>query len=241
MLRLEWSLYLAALAAMIFALWAQFKVRSTFNRYSQEPILRGRCAYEVAEMILRTNGIYDVRIERVRGSLTDHYDPRNKVLRLSDSVFGSASPAAVGVAAHEAGHAVQYAKGYLPVKIRSALVPAATFSSRFTWVLLLAGVLFIFVKPNSILGIYMTLAGVGLFAVATLFQLVTLPCEFDASRRAMAALSGSGWYSPEELRGSRRVLTAAALTYVAALALSAIQLIRLLIYVARISGRGRNR
>ena len=241
MLRLEWSLYLAAIAAMIFALWAQFKVRSTFKKYSAEPMLRGRPAYEVAEMILRTNGIYDVRIERVRGSLTDHYDPRNKVLRLSDSVFASASAAAVGVAAHEAGHAVQYAKGYLPVKIRSALVPAASFSSKFTWVLLMAGILFMFVKPNSTTGLYMVLAGVGLFAVATLFQLVTLPCEFNASRRAMAALSGSGWYSPEELRGSRRVLTAAALTYVAALALSAIQLLRLLIYVARISGRGRNR
>lgn len=241
MLRLEWSLYLAAIAAMIFALWAQFKVRSTFKRYSVEPVLRGRVAYEVAEMILRTNGIYDVRIERVRGSLTDHYDPRNKVLRLSDSTFASSSPAAVGVAAHEAGHAIQYAKGYLPVKIRSALVPAASFSSKFTWILLLAGMLFIFVKPNSPAGLYMVLFGVGLFAVATVFQLITLPCEFNASRRAMAALSGSGWYSPEELRGSRRVLTAAALTYVAALAVSAIQLIRLLLYVVALSGRGKRR
>ena len=156
-------------------------------------------------------------------------------------LFRSASAAAVGVAAHEAGHAVQYARGYLPVKIRSALVPAASFSSKFTWILILFGVVFMMFKAQSPLGLYMVLAGVGLFSVATLFQLVTLPCEFNASRRAMAALSSSGWYSKGELRASRRVLTAAALTYVAALAVSVLQLLRLLVYVARISGRGRNR
>lgn len=238
---LEWALYPAAILAMVFAIWAQIKVKSTFNKYSKVPTYSGRVAYEVAEMILHTNGIYDVRIERVRGSLTDHYDPRNKVLRLSDTVWGSASASAVGVAAHEAGHAVQYARGYLPVRIRSALVPAASFSSKFTWILIMAGVFFMLFKQNSPLGFYMTLAGVALFAVATLFQLVTLPCEFNASRRAMAALSGSGWYSKDELRGSRRVLTAAALTYVAALAVSALQLLRLLIYVIRLSGRGKDR
>lgn len=238
---LEWILYFAAFGAMIFAIWAQIKVKSTFKKYSSIPTYSGRVAYEVAEMILHTNGIFDVRIERVRGSLTDHYDPRAKVLRLSDTVYGSASAAAVGVAAHEAGHAVQYAKGYLPVRIRSVLVPAASFSSRFTWLLIMAGVLLMVFKSQSQLGFYMTLAGVGLFAVATLFQLVTLPCEFNASRQAMAALSSSGWYSKGELRGSRRVLTAAALTYVAALAVSVLQLLRLLVYVMRISGRGRER
>lgn len=237
----EWALYIAAIAAMVLSIWAQFKVKSTFNKYSKTPTYSGRVAHEVAEMILRTNGIYDVRIERVRGSLTDHYDPRAKVLRLSDAVWGSASAAAVGVAAHEAGHAVQYSRGYLPVKIRSVLVPAASFSSRFTWLLIMAGALFMVIKANSPLGFYMMLFGVGLFSVATLFQLVTLPCEFNASRRAMAALSASGWYSKGELRGSRRVLTAAALTYVAALAVSALQLLRMLIYVMRISGRGKNR
>ncbi len=233
----ELFLYIAAIAAMIFAIYAQIKVKSTFNRFSRVPTYSGRVAYEVAEMILKTNGIYDVRIERVSGSLTDHYDPRAKVLRLSDSVYGNASAAAVGVAAHEAGHAVQYARGYFPVKLRSVLVPAASFSSKFTWILIMAGV-FIMLLLDTALGFYVAIAGIALFAAATLFQLVTLPCEFNASRRAMAALSASGWYSKSELRGSRKVLTAAALTYVAALAVSVIQLLRLLLYVVRLSGRG---
>lgn len=235
---LEIILYFAAIAAMIFAISAQIKVKTTFNRFSTVMTLAGRSAAEVAEMILRRNGVYDVRIERVRGSLTDHYDPRARVLRLSDTVYDSYSSAAIGVAAHEAGHAVQYAQGYLPVKVRGMLVPAVTFSSRFTWLLILGGML-VMILGSTAIGFYVALAGIALFAVATLFQLVTLPCEFDASRRAMTQLRECGWYTNAELDGSKKVLTAAAMTYVAALATSAIQLIRLLLQVVRIAGNTR--
>jgi len=238
---LEFILYIAAIAAMIFAISAQIKVKSTFDRYSGVRTMAGRSAEQVAEMVLRRGGVHDVRIERVRGSLTDHYDPRAKVLRLSDTVYGSYSSAAIGVAAHEAGHAVQYAKGYAPVKLRSVLVPAASFSSRFTWLLIMAGILMMILMESTALGFYVAIAGVGLFAVATLFQLVTLPCEFDASYRAMTALRECGWYSDAELAGSKKVLKAAAMTYVAALATSAIQLLRMLLYVLRVAGNGKKR
>ena len=235
----EIVLYIAAIASMIFAIYTQMKVKSTFERFSGVRTMAGRRACEVAEMILRRGGAYDVRVERVAGSLTDHYDPRARVLRLSDSVYDSYSSAAIGVAAHEAGHAVQYAKGYLPVKVRSVLVPAASFSSRFTWLLIMAGVLMMVLMESTVIGFYVAIAGVGLFAVATLFQLVTLPCEFDASYRAMTALRACGWYSDAELSGSKKVLRAAAMTYVAALATSAIQLLRMLLYVMRIAGNRR--
>lgn len=235
---LEYLLYILALLSIVFAVWAQFKVSSTFKKYSRVATASGRSAATVAQMILNQNGVYDVRIERVSGSLTDHYDPKNKVLRLSDTVFGSSSAAAVGVAAHEAGHAVQYARGYLPVKVRSLLVPAATFSSRFSWIVIIAGILCMALL-NTELGLYVALAGCALFAMAALFELVTLPCEFNASARAIAALRQSGYYTERELGDSRKVLTAAALTYVAALAVSLIQLLRLLLYVLRLGGRRR--
>ncbi|MBQ8528799.1 MAG: zinc metallopeptidase [Clostridia bacterium] len=224
-------LYLLAIAALIFSVWAQIKVNTTFNRYSRSMTQCGKSAAEVARMILNSAGIADVRIERVGGSLTDHYDPRSNTLRLSDSVYSSSSAAAIGVAAHEAGHAIQHAKGYIPIKIRMALVPAVSFASRFTWVIIIVG--FLMLALDSLIGYYVALLGIGLFAVATLFELVTLPCEFNASRRAMEALSASGWYSRQELRGSRKVLTAAALTYVAALAVSLIQLLRLVLSLNR--------
>ena len=232
---MDLPLYLLAIAAMIFSIWAQFKVKSTFNKYSRVYTRGGRTAAQVADMILRSAGINNVRIERVRGSLTDHFDPQTNTLRLSDSVYDSTSAAAVGVAAHEAGHAVQHAVGYTPIKIRSSLVPAASFASRFTWVLIMLGILMMGVT-NDGLGYYVMLAGVGLFSVVTLFELVTLPCEFNASRRAMEALESSGWYGTDELTSSRKVLTAAALTYVAALAVSLIQLLRL---ISRLNNRRR--
>ena len=232
---MDLPLYLLAIAAMIFSIWAQFKVKSTFNQYSRVDTRSGRTAAQVAGMILNRAGIYNVRIERVRGSLTDHFDPQTNTLRLSDSVYDSTSAAAVGVAAHEAGHAVQHAVGYTPIKIRSSLVPAASFASRFTWVLIMLGILMMGVT-NDGLGYYVMLAGVGLFSVVTLFELVTLPCEFNASRRAMEALESSGWYGTDELTSSRKVLTAAALTYVAALAVSLIQLLRL---ISRLNNRRR--
>ena len=232
---MDLPLYLLAIAAMIFSIWAQFKVKSTFNKYSRVYTRGGRTAAQVADMILNRAGIHNVRIERVRGSLTDHFDPRTNTLRLSDSVYDSTSAAAVGVAAHEAGHAIQHAVGYTPIKIRSSLVPAASFASRFTWILIMLGILMMSVAESE-LGYMVMLAGVALFAVVTLFELVTLPCEFNASRRAMDALESSGWYSGEELSSSRKVLTAAALTYVAALAVSLIQLLRL---ISRLNNRRR--
>ena len=234
---IDMILYFAAIAAIIFSLWAQFKVNSTFNKYSRVTTRAGRTASEVAEMILKSEGVYGVRVERVPGSLTDHFDPRTNTLRLSDKVYSSATSAAIGVAAHEAGHAIQHAKGYMPIKVRSAMVPAVTFASKFCWIAIIGGIL-VMALLDSPIGYYATLFGIGLFAVVTLFELVTLPCEFDASRRAMAALDGSGWYSREELSGSRKVLTSAALTYVAALAVSAVQLLRL---VLRFTGNGRRR
>ncbi|MBO5906978.1 MAG: zinc metallopeptidase [Clostridia bacterium] len=230
-------LYFALILALIFSIWAQLKVKTTFSKYSAVSTRAGRTAAEVAEMILKSEGVFGVRVERVRGSLTDHFDPRTNTLRLSESVYSSTTAAAVGVAAHEAGHAIQHARGYFPIKVRSAMVPAVSFASKFCWIIIIAGILTMSLLESSI-GYYVMLFGIGLFAVATLFELVTLPCEFDASKRAMHALGTSGWYSREELRGSRAVLTSAALTYVAALAVSALQLIRL---VLRYLGNGRRR
>ena len=221
-------LYVAAIAAMIFALWAQFKVQSTFNKYSRVNTASGGTAAQVAEMILRSNGVYDVRVERVGGNLTDHFDPRSNTLRLSDSVYGSTSAAAIGVAAHEAGHAIQHAEEYLPIKVRSLLVPVTNFSSRISWLVIMLGFLMMGFAGDTGIGYYVALVGIALFAITTVFQLVTLPCEFDASRRAMQALGASGRYTHTELSASRKVLTAAALTYVAALAVSLIQLLRLI-------------
>ena len=217
-------LYILFIFAIVLTLYAQFKVSSTFKRYSRVRTGRGQTAAEAARMILNSNGLNYVRIERVRGNLTDHYDPRGKVLRLSDSVYDSTSAAAVGVAAHEAGHAVQHAVGYLPIKIRSTLVPVTNFASRGTWLLIFIGAMFYYTD----IGYLLIMIGIALFSVTTLFQLVTLPCEFDASNRAMRELSGCGWYTREELGASRRVLSAAALTYVASLLVSVLQLLRLL-------------
>ncbi len=225
-------LYLFAIAAMIFSIWAQFKVKNTFNQYSRVGTRNGMSAAQVADMILRQNGVYNVSIERVRGSLTDHFDPRTNTLRLSDSVYDSTSAAAIGVAAHEAGHAIQHAVGYVPIKVRMSLVPAASFASKFTWILIIVGSL-IMALADSYLGYLIMLGGIGLFSIVTLFELVTLPCEFDASRRAMDALTNSGWYYNDELAASRKVLTAAALTYVAALVTSVIQLLRLINRIRR--------
>ncbi len=224
---LDYVLYIACIGAIILSIWAQIKVNSTFNKYSAVMTGGGRRASEVARMMLDRAGLYHVRVERVPGNLTDHYDPRSEVLRLSDSVYDSPSAAAVGVAAHEAGHAIQHATGYFPLKLRSRLVPVTTFASRFSWLVIMLGILFM--TFDSFTGYYVTLIGVGLFAVTTLFQLVTLPCEFNASKRAMEALDASGYYTGDELAASRKVLSAAALTYVASFAVSALQLARLLL------------
>ena len=226
-------LYIAFFAALIFSMYAQIKVTTTFNKYSKVGTARGRDAADAARMILNSNGLTGVRIERVGGSLTDHYDPRSNTLRLSDSVYSSNSAAAVGVAAHEAGHAIQHGVRYFPIVIRSKLVPVTNFASRISWLVILGGLIISMFDPSSALGYYVILAGIGLFSTSAVFQLVTLPCEFNASRRAMTELRASGWYTEDELKASRKVLTAAALTYVAALFVSVVQVLRLLLIFAR--------
>ena len=226
---LENILYVAMVIAMVIAVLAQIKVSTTFKKYSKVATATGRTADEVARMILNNNGLHDVKIERVRGTLTDHYDPRSNTLRLSSSVYGNKSAAAIGVAAHEAGHAIQHATGYGPVVLRSKMVPITSFASKFTWIIIVLGA--IFLGLEMALGYYVMLFGIGLFAITTAFQLVTLPCEFDASKRALAEMDRTGLYSSGELAISKKVLSAAALTYVAALVVSALQLIRLIVNI----------
>ncbi|MBR5251419.1 MAG: zinc metallopeptidase [Oscillospiraceae bacterium] len=215
--------------ALIFSMWAQSRVTSTFNRYSQQRTYSGMTGYEAARRILQANGLYHVQVERVAGNLTDHYDPKANVIRLSDSVFGSNSVAAVGVAAHEAGHAVQYAKQYAPIKLRTAIIPVTQIGSQLSIPLVLIGFI---MGAQGLVNI-----GLLLFATVAIFQLVTLPVEFDASARAVKALEMGGTVGDEELHGVKKVLSAAAMTYVAALAVSVANLLRL---VLRFGGRNRD-
>lgn len=215
--------------AMLIALVAQINVSSTFNRYSKVASRRGLTGAQAAEAVLRAHGVTGVRVERVSGHLTDHYDPRTNVIRLSDSVYGSSSIASVGVAAHEAGHAVQYAVGYGPIKVRSAMIPLCNIGSQLSIVLILIGLL---MYSQTLFGL-----GVILFSVAVAGQLVTLPVEFNASRRAIQTLDSAHLLEDEELRGARKVLSAAAMTYVAALLVSLAQLLR---FVLAFAGRRRD-
>ncbi len=210
------------LPAVIFALWAQFNVKSTFSKYSRIASRSGMTGFDSARRILDANGLGDVRIAHVSGDLTDHYNPTDNTIYLSDSVYGSNSAAAIGVAAHEAGHAVQHATGYTPIKIRSAIIPITNIGSNLAMPLIILGIVLSFPTLAYI--------GVAAFGLSTLFQLVTLPVEFDASGRALKALEGS--LDGDDLASARKVLRAAALTYVAALAVSLVNLLRLLIIVA---------
>ena len=213
------STYILVLIGLLISLWASWNVKRTFNKYSQYGNSRHIRAEQAAQMILTGAGIRDVRIERVRGDLTDHYSPKEKVLRLSDSAYGSET--AVGVAAHECGHAIQHNKGYAPLSIRSAVIPAASIGSKLSYPIILLGLIFGWVGLLNI--------GTALFALVVLLQLVTLPVEFDASSRAMKILDDNGILYSQELNAARKVLFAAALTYVAALLTSVLQLIRLLL------------
>ena len=215
--------------AMLIALFAQLKVSSTFNRYDRVRSARGCTGAQAAEAVLRQHGVTDVRIERVGGRLTDHYDPRSNVIRLSDAVYASNSVAAMGVAAHEAGHAVQYAVGYGPIRLRNAIIPVCNFGSQLSIILLVIGQ-FLYSQPLFGLGVI-------LFGVAVVGQVVTLPVEFNASRRALESLEGGYLLDDEELRGARKVLSAAAMTYVAALLVSLAQLLR---FVLAFNGRRRD-
>lgn len=215
------STYILVLIGLLISLWASWNVKRTFKKYSQYGNSIHIRAEQAAQMILTGAGIRDVRIERVRGDLTDHYSPREKVLRLSDSVYGSELAAAIGVAAHECGHAIQHNKGYAPLSIRSAVIPAASIGSKLSYPIILLGLIFGWVGLLNI--------GTALFALVVLLQLVTLPVEFDASSRAMKILDDNGILYSQELNATRKVLFAAALTYVAALLTSVLQLIRLLL------------
>ena len=202
--------YILFLITFVFTFAVQIKVSTTFNRYSQVSAGMGRTASEVARRILDAHGLFDVRIERVHGHLTDHYDPRARVLRLSDSVYSSSSASAVGVAAHEVGHAIQHAERYAPIVWRTKLVPIVSFASRFSWIAIVIGLIIAY--SSTILGNYVVSFGILLFAATTLFHLVTLPCELNASKRALRELELTGWYSANELGASRKVLNAAAMT-----------------------------
>jgi uncharacterized protein len=216
------STYILVLIGVVISLLASARVKSTFAKYSGMRSMSGMTGAQAAARILQTSGIYDVQIEQVSGNLSDHYDPRHKVLRLSDQVYHSNSLAAIGVAAHECGHALQHQNSYLPLKIRGLLVPVASFGSMAAWPLILIGLFF---------GGFQSLIDLGiiLFSAAVLFQLITLPVEFNASRRAIARLGETGILHGDELRQSKKVLDAAALTYVAAAAASILQLLRLII------------
>lgn len=208
-------------AGLILSMIASAMVKSTFAKYERQRSMSGMTGADAAERILRSAGIYDVAIERVSGKLTDHYDPRTKVLRLSDSTYASASVAAIGVAAHECGHAIQHERHYAPLVLRSTLVPAANLGSTLSWPIFLLG-LIMSMEP-------LLIAGIVLFGLAVLFQLVTLPVEFNASRRALNVVNETGILGEAETKGARKVLTAAALTYVASLVASMLQLLRLVI------------
>ena len=222
------------LPCVILAMIASANVNSTFKRYSQIHSFRRITGAQAAERVLRANGVSGVRIERVRGNLTDHFDPKTNVIRLSDNVHDSTSVAAIGVACHEAGHAVQYAQHYAPIKLRAAVIPITNIGSKLALPLILLGLLFSFGETVSYGFVY---AGIACFGLSLVFQLVTLPVEFNASRRAMQAIESAELLSEDEQRGARKTLTAAAMTYVAATAVALAQLVRLL---AIFGGRRRN-
>lgn len=230
----DWTYVVLVLPCVLLSLWASASVNSTFQKYSAQHSRRGITGAQAAERVLRANGVSGVRVERVSGKLTDHYDPRTNVIRLSDSVYGSTSTAAIGVACHEAGHAVQYAQSYGPIKLRAAIIPVTNLGSKLAMPLILVGLLLSAFEGLSFGFVYL---GIGCFGLSLLFQLITLPVEFNASRRALSAIESGELLTQEEARGARKTLTAAAMTYVAATAVSLAQLLRLLL----IFGGGRRR
>lgn len=231
----DWTYVYLVLPCLILSLWASAHVNSTFRRYSQQHSRRGLTGADAAARVLAANGVRGVRIERISGNLTDHYDPSTNVIRLSDNVYGSTSTAAIGVACHEAGHAVQYAQSYAPIKLRAAIIPVTNIGSQMAMPLILLGLLLSTLGNVSNFFIYL---GIACFGLSLVFQLVTLPVEFDASRRALTAIRQTDILTEEEQAGARKTLTAAALTYVAATAAALAQLLRLLVLFG---GNRRNR
>ena len=222
----DWTYLVLVLPCILLSLWASSNVNSTFRKYSNQFSSRRLTGAEAAQRVLSTNGVRGVQIERVSGNLTDHYDPKTNVIRLSDSVYSSTSTAAIGVACHEAGHAVQYAENYAPIKLRAAVIPLTNFGSRIAMPLILAGILLTALGSFSDTLVYL---GIAAFGMSLVFQIITLPVEFNASRRAMQAIESSNLLTAEEQRGARKTLSAAALTYVAATAVALAQLLRLIL------------
>lgn len=229
MFYIDWSYIILVMPFVILSMLASAKVNSSFKKYSEVYSRRGLTAAEAARRVLQDNGVLGVNIERVQGHLTDHFDPKANTIRLSENVYDSTSVASIGVACHEAGHAVQHAVGYLPVKIRTAIVPITNIGSKLSIPLVLLGIIL-----SSFGAQYSIIAyiGVALFALCVVFQLVTLPTEFNASRRALRAITDGGILDSDEANGAKKVLTAAAMTYVAALAVTVMQFLRLLLIVA---------
>ena len=223
----DWT-YLLVIAGLALSLLASAKVKSTYSKYAKVRSMSGMTGAQAAERILHANGLYDVSVESVEGELTDHYDPSEKVVRLSESVYGKSFVAAVGVAAHECGHAIQHANAYLPLKFRTAIVPAANIGAKIAWPLILIGMIL-----GSSSSRFLITLGIIMFSLSVLFQFVTLPVEINASRRAVNALSQMGILYGEEVNGTKKVLSAAALTYVAAAASAALQLLRLILLFGR--------
>ena len=222
----DWTYLVLVLPCVILSLWASSNVNSTFQKYSQQYSIRRLTGAQAAQRVLSHNGVTGVRIERVSGNLTDHFDPRTNVIRLSDSVYDSTSTAAIGVACHEAGHAVQYAQHYGPIKLRAAIIPITNIGSKLAMPLILVGLLLAVAENVSFTFVYL---GIACFGLSLVFQLVTLPVEFNASRRAMQAIESANLLTEEEQRGAKKTLKAAALTYVAATATALAQLLRLIL------------
>lgn len=230
----DWTYLILVLPCFLLSILASARVNSTFRRYSEQLSIRQITGAQAAQRVLSANGVGNVKIERVSGNLTDHYDPKANVIRLSDSVYNSTSTAAIGVACHEAGHAVQYAQEYAPIKLRTAIIPVTNFGSKLALPLILLGVLLSGLISTSYTLVYL---GIACFGLSLVFQLITLPVEFNASRRALVSIEESNILTDEEIQGAKKTLSAAALTYVAATAVSLAQLLRLLLIFG---GRSRN-
>jgi len=224
------SYIVLVLPCIILSLWASFNVNTTFKKYSRQLSVRRLTGAQAAQRVLSAHGVTNVRIERTSGNLTDHYDPKTNVIRLSDSVYDNTSTAAIGVACHEAGHAVQYAQNYGPIKLRAAIVPITNIGSKLAMPLILLGLALSVFMNFSYTFVYI---GIACFGLSLIFQLVTLPVEFNASRRALQSIESGNLLTNDELRGARKTLTAAALTYVAATAVALMQLLRLILIFGR--------
>lgn len=226
----DWTYVVLVLPCIIFSMWASASVNSTFKKYSTQYSSRRITGAEAAQRVLSMHGVNNVRIEHISGELTDHYDPSTNVIRLSDGVYSNTSTAAIGVACHEAGHAVQYAQNYQPIKLRAAIVPITNIGSKLAMPLILLGLVLSAFANASYFFIYL---GIACFGLSLVFQLVTLPVEFNASRRALAAIDQGGLLTDEEQKGAKKALKAAAMTYVAATAVALSQLLRLLVIFGR--------